>query len=79
MSTGKEHKFEAEIQQFPQVLVCYAIAGNADYLLKVAVRDMDEYRVFMTHDLSSLKNIATVQSAFVMDTVQHSTSIPVEV
>ena len=70
-------EFEEEIHNFPQVLECYAIAGTADYLLKVAVKNMDEYRELMTSGLSSLKNISTVQSAFVMDTVKHSTEIPV--
>lgn len=63
-------KFESDIQQITEVIECYHIAGMYDYLLKVVVRDMDEYQLFLTRKLASLENIAKVQSSFVMTEVK---------
>jgi Lrp/AsnC family transcriptional regulator, leucine-responsive regulatory protein len=67
-------KFESDIQQIKEVLECYHIAGMYDYLLKVVVRDMDEYQLFLTRKLASLENIAKVQSSFVMTEVKADSS-----
>lgn len=63
-------KFETDVQQIKEVSECYHIAGMFDYLLKVVVKDMDEYQQFLTKKLASLENIAKVQSSFVMTEVK---------
>ncbi len=62
--------FEKEIQNFEEVETCYHVAGQFDYLLKVRTRDMEAYQQFVTLKLASLKNIARVQSSFVMTEVK---------
>lgn len=79
----KEHakslleKFVAEVLRFEEVTECYHIAGNYDYLLKVAVKDMDAYQNFIVNKLAALNNVAHAQSSFVMTTEKHSTALPV--
>lgn len=80
----KEHsqkallKFEKEVLQFPKVTECYHIAGQYDFLLKILVKDMQDYHEFTFNRLASLDNIAHVQTDFVMNDVKFSTTIPIE-
>ncbi len=76
----KEHEhtvlqqFEQEIVQLPEVMECYHMTGTDDYLLKVVVRDMDEYQEFIKFKLSKIANIATVRSSFIMTEIKHETA-----
>jgi len=77
----KEHnrnyllRFEQEVGGLPEVLECHHIAGAYDYLLKVAVRDMDSYQHFVKEKLAALENIGRVQSHFVMTEVKNTTEL----
>lgn len=68
----KEHsknagtKFIKHIQSLPEVLECYNISGEFDFMLKVVAGNMDEYYHFHVNKLSQSENIANVQSVFVM-------------
>ncbi len=79
----KEHavkylkQFEAEIKQFEEVVECYHIAGQFDYLLKIIVKDMKEYQSVIIDKLASMDNIVNVQSSFVLTEVVKSTEIPI--
>lgn len=71
-------KFEKDIRKFPEVLSCYHIAGMYDYLIKVAVKDMNAYQEFVSKKLASLDHIGKVQSQFVMAEIYESATIPVD-
>ena len=79
----KEHnrefliRFESSVVELPEVLECHHVTGEYDYLLKLAVRDMDDYQHFIKEKLAALENIGRVQSHFVMTEVKHSTVLPV--
>lgn len=62
--------FESEVIKLPEVISCYHIAGNFDYLLMIEMRDMDEYAVFLKEKLATIPHITTVQSSFVMRTLK---------
>lgn len=74
----KEHaaeyleKFEEDIQTLPEVVECYCISGGADFLLKIIVEDMDEYKLFILNKLSALSNIGNAQSQFVVKEVKQA-------
>lgn len=59
-------KFEKAVVQLQEVVDCFHIAGHFDYLLKIEMRDMEEYSVFVKDKLAKIPHIATVQSSFVM-------------
>lgn len=69
--------FEAEVKSLPEVLECFHVSGEYDYILKVLVKDMQAYREFMVAKLTSLDHIGSTQSTFVISPVKNTTAIPV--
>lgn len=67
--------FEKEVANLEEVLECYHISGDYDYLLKVLVADMEEFREFMVKKLTSISHIGSTQSAFMINEVKHTTAI----
>ena len=68
-------QFEKEITQFSEVLECFHVSGDYDYILKICVRDIEEYREFMVSKLTNLQHIASTQSSFMIKEVKNSTVI----
>ena len=68
-------QFENEITQFPEVLECFHVSGDYDYILKICVADISEYRDFMVSKLTNLQHIASTQSSFMIKEVKNSTVI----
>lgn len=68
-------QFEKEITQFPEVLECFHVSGDSDYILKICVRDIKEYREFMVSKLTNLQHIASTQSSFMIKEVKNTTVI----
>ncbi len=58
--------FEKQMSNLDEVMECYYISGNFDFLLKVQCADMDDYHHFITHKFSTIKNISQFYSSFVM-------------
>ncbi|RTL53310.1 MAG: winged helix-turn-helix transcriptional regulator [Sphingobacteriales bacterium] len=65
-------KFIKAIQTMPEVKECYNISGEFDFMLKVAVKDMESYYDFHVNQLSEAENIGHVQSVFVMGIVKQT-------
>ena len=70
-------KFEKEVANLGEVLECYHISGDYDYLLKVIVSDMEAFREFMVNKLTSINHIGSTHSMFVINEVKHTTAINV--
>ena len=70
-------KFEKEVANLEEVLECYHISGDYDYLLKVIVEDMEAFREFMVNKLTSINHIGSTHSMFVINEVKHTTAITV--
>ncbi len=65
-------EFESEIVKIKEVVSCYHIAGNIDYLLTLQMKDMDEYGQFVKGKLASIPHISQVQSSFVMRKIKEN-------
>lgn len=74
----KEHnkrsgaKFIRTMQELPEVIECYIISGEFDFMLKVVSENMDSYYDFHVNKLGQVENIGQVQSTFVMGTVKQT-------
>lgn len=55
--------FEAEVRLFPEVVDCWLMTGSFDYLLRVAVRDLNEFELFLTGRLTKLPGVASLESS----------------
>jgi len=71
-------EFVIEIQKFPEVLECHHIAGEEDYLLKVIIRDIEEYERFLRDKLTRFSGISRIKTYFILNTLKQDTKIPVE-
>ncbi len=67
--------FEKEVNKLSEVLECYHLSGDYDYLLKVLVSDMAEFREFMVKKLTTINHIGSTHSMFVINEVKHTTAI----
>ncbi|KXS30608.1 MAG: Transcriptional regulator, AsnC family [Candidatus Gallionella acididurans] len=69
--------FEAKIVEIPDVLECLLITGqDADYQLKVVVRDMDAYQDLLLNHITRIKGVTGVHSSFVLRRVVDKTAMP---
>ncbi|MBC7641909.1 MAG: Lrp/AsnC family transcriptional regulator [Flavobacterium sp.] len=67
--------FEKEVIQFHEILECFNISGDYDYMLKIVVKDMEEYRIFLVNKLSTLHQIGSKHSTFMIGEVKNETKI----
>ena len=69
-------RFEKEILKYPQVLECYLVAGDWDYMLRVVARDLEDFREFSVNSLARIPGVANVKSNICMKQVKYSTALP---
>lgn len=69
-------QFKESIQNMVHILECYLITGEFDFLLKVRIKDITEYRKMLTL-LLSLPNIVRSRSAVVMEEIKETTALPI--
>jgi len=69
-------QFTEAVAKFPEVMECFQMTGNCDYLLKIAVRDVEDYSNFYNTNLAKLPNITTVQTSFVLTEIKNITAYP---
>ncbi len=69
--------FEASVGVLPEVLECLLITGqDADYQIKVAVKDMDHYQTLLLNKLTRIEGVTGVHSSFVLRRVIDRTALP---
>ena len=74
----KEHnknaggKFIRSIHELPEVIECYNISGEFDFMLKVVSESMDDYYHFHVNKLSQIENVGNLQSVFVMGVIKET-------
>jgi Lrp/AsnC family leucine-responsive transcriptional regulator len=66
-------KFEQEVVKLDEVLECFHVSGDYDYILKICVKNMEEYREFMVTKLTTLQHIGSTHSTFMIGEVKNST------
>ena len=69
--------FEREVARIPDILECHLMAGTADYLLKLVVRDTEDYARIHRQYLARLPGVRQMHSSFALRTVVKTTAISV--
>ena len=70
-------RFESAVRKVPEVMECYLMSGDADYLLRVIVADARDYERVHSQHLTRLPGVDRVHSSFALRTVIKKTEIPV--
>ena len=70
--------FSASVTHWPEVVACYAMTGEMDYLLHVLVRDLEAYGQFTMAVLLKMPGVKDVKSSLALEVVKDSTALPLD-
>lgn len=70
--------FETAVAEFPEVMECYLMTGEADYQLRVLVGSLGEFEDFLRHRLTKIKGVAQVTTSFALRPVVYKTALPTD-
>ena len=68
--------FEKAIRARPEVMECYLMTGDADYLLRVVVPDVPAFERFILDFLSRVPGVGNIKSSFALKQVKYQTALP---
>ena len=70
--------FEAAVLRFPEILECYSVTGEADFVLRIVARDLKAFADFLSERLLRVPGVRSVRSAIVLHRIKHTTALPLE-
>ena len=71
-------RFKKDIAVIEEVMECYSCGGVFDFLLKIILKDMDEFNTFVFEKLTKVHGIVKMQSSFVLSEIKHSTTLNIK-
>jgi Lrp/AsnC family leucine-responsive transcriptional regulator len=74
----QQRTFEKKIRATPEVMQCYVVSGDSDFLLVARVADMETYHEFVKRVLVRDQNVRNFRSIFAMNTVKYETAIQLD-
>ena len=74
---SKLSEFADAVRSYPEVMDCYVLLGQVDFLLRIVAEDIKAYEQFFFEKLSQLPGIQEVNSSIVLSDIKHSTALPV--
>lgn len=72
------NNFRAAVQRMPEVLECFFVTGDYDYLLKVIVRNRKELEQFLMDKLTPIPGVARISTSLVLSEVKNTTAILID-
>ena len=66
------------VQSWPEVVACYSMTGDMDYLMRIQVEDLDHYARFLMGKLVKQPGVIDIRSNFVLERVKDTTALPLE-
>jgi len=72
--TRKE--FEAHVETLPEVMECFSVSGDRDYLLQIISKDMDSYNDFLNNRILHHASVHSASSSFALRRVKYTTALP---
>jgi Lrp/AsnC family leucine-responsive transcriptional regulator len=70
-------RFAKAISRWPEIVECYLMTGQRDYLLRIVVRDLPAYEAFLKRTLTRLDGVASIESSFALSQVKHAQGLPI--
>ncbi len=69
-------KFEQAVRELPEVVECYTLMGDSDFLLRIVTRDIKAYEAFFLDHLSRLPDVQSVHSSIALSVIKETTALP---
>ena len=69
-------RFEQAVRQHPEILECYTLMGETDFLLRIACRDIKSYEAFFLDHLSRFPGVQSVHSSIALSVIKETTALP---
>ena len=70
-------RFAKAISRWPEIVECYLMTGQRDYLLRIVVKDLPAYEAFLKRTLTRLDGVASIESSFALSQVKHAQGLPI--
>lgn len=70
-------RFAKAVMRWPEIVECYLMTGQRDYLLRIVVKDLEAYESFLKQKLTRLEGVASIESSFALGQVKHSQALPI--
>jgi Lrp/AsnC family leucine-responsive transcriptional regulator len=70
--------FKKEINKIPEIMECYQVTGNADYVMMVMVKDIRDFEALISQKLSKMEEIGQMQTMVVLSKPKDSKVLPIE-
>lgn len=71
-------RFEEAVSRWPEVLDCYLMTGQRDYLMRIVVANLEAYERFIKDKLTRLENVASIETSFALGQVKRSEALPLD-
>ncbi len=71
---GRLEEFEGNVRRYSEIVDCWLMTGSFDYLLRVAVADLDEFETFLTGRLTKIPGVASIESSIPIRRVKNQIS-----
>jgi Lrp/AsnC family transcriptional regulator len=71
-------KFKQQVVSFPEVIQCFVLMGDIDFILLVATRTIDDYNTFVQKKLAQVPGVQSIDSRIVLEETKNTTELPLE-
>lgn len=69
--------FEVAVCDYPEIVECFSMSGDSDYVMRILARSIDDYEAFLKKVLLHLPGVGSINSSFALKSVKLSTAVPV--
>ncbi|PPR15095.1 MAG: Leucine-responsive regulatory protein [Alphaproteobacteria bacterium MarineAlpha9_Bin3] len=76
-SEDRLHVFEEKVMEYKEVMEAYLMTGDADYLLRIVVKDLQAYEKFLKDNLTKIQGISSIRSYFSLKQVTRKYNLPI--
>ena len=70
-------RFAVAVARWPEVVDCYLMTGQRDYLMRIVVEDLEAYERFLKDKLTRLDGVAAIESSFALGQVKRANALPI--
>ncbi|MFN3145490.1 MAG: Lrp/AsnC family transcriptional regulator [Paracoccaceae bacterium] len=71
-------RFEARMLAFDEVMECYLMTGDSDYLVRLVLPDMESLQRFIVKELTTIPGVSNIRSSFALKQVKYKTALPLQ-